>query len=152
MGMPTRASNLLTSRLLGTLLLVRPCPCRDSCARVGCIRHLTALAVSRIWSSRAATRYADPRLEPRSCRAVRFTHSSVPVWAQPEYHEGFVGYGKDRVSYTYELAARGVRLLVQPELFLVHYTTVQRGTAYSHSPKDWMVGETCWPGFAGAPG
>ena len=59
----------------------------------------------------------------------------------PPYPEDFVGYGKDRVSYTYELAARGARLHVQPEVFLVHYTTLQRGTAYSHSPKDWMVGD-----------
>ena len=66
----------------------------------------------------------------------------------PPYREEFVGYGKDRVSYTYELAARGTRLRVQPEVVLVHYTTLQRGTAYSHSPKDWMVGETCWPAFA----
>ena len=65
----------------------------------------------------------------------------------PQYHEGFVGYGKDRVSYTYELAARGAKLLVQPELFLVHFTTVQRRGGYSHSPRDWMVGETCWPSF-----
>ena len=61
----------------------------------------------------------------------------------PPYPEDFVGYGKDRVSYTYELAARGARLQVQPEVFLVHYTTLQRGTAYSHSPKDWMVGDAC---------
>ena len=28
----------------------------------------------------------------------------------PPYPEDFVGYGKDRVAYTYELAARGARL------------------------------------------
>ena len=61
----------------------------------------------------------------------------------PPYPEDFVGYGKDRVAYTYELAARGARLQVQPEVFLVHYTTLQRGTAYSHSPKDWMVSGAC---------
>ena len=113
--------------------------------RFGCEPYL-------VLSRRHAVRRSAARAPVLQSGALSATHSSVPVWAQPEYHEGFVGYGKDRVSYTYELAARGVRLLVQPELFLVHYTTVQRGTAYSHSPKDWMVGETCWPGFAGAPG
>jgi len=65
----------------------------------------------------------------------------------PRYDESFVGYGKDRVAFTYELAARGVSLRVQPHLFLVHYTTVQRGKKYGHAPSDWMLGETCWPEF-----
>jgi hypothetical protein len=53
----------------------------------------------------------------------------MPCYARhaPRYPELFVGYGKDRVSFTYELVARGARLLVQPELFLVHYRTVQPG-------------------------
>ena len=35
----------------------------------------------------------------------------------------FVAYGKDRVSFTYELAARGFVLVVQPEAFVVHHRT-----------------------------
>lgn len=65
----------------------------------------------------------------------------------PRYDESFVGYGKDRVSFTYELAARGAALAVTRELFLLHHTTVQRDRAYAHSPADWMLGETCWPDF-----
>ena len=36
---------------------------------------------------------------------------------------------------------------MQPLLFVVHFTTVQVGVTYVHAPKDWMVGETCWPQF-----
>lgn len=62
----------------------------------------------------------------------------------PRYDEAFVGYGKDRVSFAYELAARGVRLRVHPSLFLVHYKTPRPGIAYAHAPRDWMLGETAF--------
>jgi hypothetical protein len=68
--------------------------------------------------------------------------------AAPKLWEMFVAYGKDRVSFTYELAARGFVMVVQPDVFVVHHTTVARGAAkYGHAPDDWMVGETCWPDF-----
>jgi hypothetical protein len=67
--------------------------------------------------------------------------------AAPSYDESFVGYGKDRVSFTYELAARGFKLVVQPDIFVVHFKVVQSGVKYAHEPNDWMVGETCWPPF-----
>ncbi|KAL1503035.1 hypothetical protein AB1Y20_011104 [Prymnesium parvum] len=65
----------------------------------------------------------------------------------PKYDEHFVGYGKDRVSFTYELVARGAKLVVQADIYVVHFTTVQSGVKYEHAPSDWMVGETCWPQF-----
>ena len=37
------------------------------------------------------------------------------------YDERFVGYGKDRVSWNYELAARGATFLVPAEAFLIHF-------------------------------
>ena len=40
-----------------------------------------------------------------------------------EYEERFVGYGKDRVSWNYELAAKRVRFWVPPDAFLVHFET-----------------------------
>ena len=83
--------------------------------------------------------------------------------AAPKLWEMFVAYGKDRVSFTYELAARGFVLVVQPEAFVVHHRTpaperaalLSRGAAsahasaptYGHDPDAWMVGETCWPDF-----
>ena len=74
--------------------------------------------------------------------------------AAPKLWEMFVAYGKDRVSFTYELAARGFVFVVQPDAFLVHhttYTTTSSGgrdvKAYGHAPHAWMVGETCWPDF-----
>ena len=39
------------------------------------------------------------------------------------YDERFVGYGKDRVSWNYELAAKRTRFWVPPDLFLVHFNT-----------------------------
>ena len=41
----------------------------------------------------------------------------------PRLWEMFVAYGKDRVSFTYELAARGFVFVVQPEAFVVHHRT-----------------------------
>ena len=39
------------------------------------------------------------------------------------YEERFVGYGKDRVSWNYELAARGAVFHVPADAFLVHFNT-----------------------------
>ena len=82
-------------------------------------------------------------------RRLLYRYVLLDLRHSPPYDESFVGYGKDRVSYTYELAARRVAFEVQPEIFAIHYTTVTRGAkkAYGHSPVDWMVGETCWPAF-----
>ncbi|KAL1495658.1 hypothetical protein AB1Y20_016524 [Prymnesium parvum] len=70
------------------------------------------------------------------------------------YEERFVGYGKDRVSWNYELAAKGARFVVPADAFLVHFNTYdkpqQRGASkrqYGHFPTDWMLGESCWPSF-----
>ena len=74
--------------------------------------------------------------------------------AAPKLWELFVAYGKDRVSFTYELAARGFVFAVLPDAFLVHHTTYARTqagatdvTKYGHAPHAWMIGETCWPDF-----
>lgn len=39
------------------------------------------------------------------------------------YDERFVGYGKDRVSWNYELAAKGAAFVVLPDVFLIHFNT-----------------------------
>jgi hypothetical protein len=66
----------------------------------------------------------------------------------PPYDEIFVGYGKNRMSFHYELAARGVHLRVVPDLFLLHPTgTLNRTVVESSRRKEWWVGETCWPEF-----
>jgi hypothetical protein len=68
--------------------------------------------------------------------------------AAPKLWEMFVAYGKDRVSFTYELAARGFVFVVQPEVFVVHHRTPAAGIShYGHQPEAWMVGESCWPDF-----
>ena len=100
----------------------------------------------------------------------RFLHSTAPYMVdyefgcEPytvlprsmahEYEERFVGYGKDRVSWNYELAAKGARFWVSAESFLVHYETFdadetrdKRKSKYGHFPTDWMLGESCWPDF-----
>ena len=59
----------------------------------------------------------------------------------------FVAYGKDRVSFTYELAARGFVFVVQPSVFLIHHRTPSAERKYGHQPWAWMIGETCWPDF-----
>ena len=85
--------------------------------------------------------------------------------AAPRYWELFVGYGKDRVSFSYELAARGFEFVVVPDAWLVHVRSENRAAAptapaaapaaahaaapaeHVSSPSDWVVGETCWPDF-----
>ena len=69
--------------------------------------------------------------------------------AAPRLWEMFVAYGKDRVSFTYELAARGFVFVVQPEVFVIHHRTPPLAGAvrYGHQPEEWMIGETCWPDF-----
>ena len=54
-----------------------------------------------------------------------------------------------RVSFTYELAARGFVFVVQPDVFVIHHRTPALGLAqtYGHQPEEWMIGETCWPDF-----
>lgn len=42
-------------------------------------------------------------------------YTVVPRAMAHEYEERFVGYGKDRVSWNYELAAKRVRFWVPPE-------------------------------------
>ena len=68
----------------------------------------------------------------------------------PQYDSRFVGYGKNRASFHYELAARGMRMLVQPDIFLVHQgdAATLRGRK---SGDTWMVGESCWMGFTKVP-
>jgi hypothetical protein len=64
------------------------------------------------------------------------------------YDERFVGYGKDRVSWNYEMAARRVSLIVVPDVFLVHFRTLSpNASKYGHFPRDWVAGETCWAPF-----
>ena len=38
----------------------------------------------------------------------------------PSYDESFSGYGHDKASHAYELAARGYRFVVLPEMFVLH--------------------------------
>ena len=72
----------------------------------------------------------------------------LSVTTAPRLWEMFVAYGKDRVSFTYELAARGFVFVVQPEAFVVHFRTPANGAVrYGHQPEEWMIGETCWPGM-----
>ena len=56
------------------------------------------------------------------------------------YDERFVGYGKDRVSWNYELAAKGAAFLVLPDVFLIHFNTYDEPKkkskcAPSHPPR-----------------
>eukprot|EP00966_Prymnesium_polylepis_P259568 5995676-Prymnesium_polylepis.2 len=84
----------------------------------------------------------------------------------PVYDERFVGYGKNRVAFHYELAAaRRHRMRVVPDLFVYHLP--HEGYAEAHSTKiaasnvtlmrqqrkrmqryNWMVGESCWMVFS----
>jgi hypothetical protein len=64
------------------------------------------------------------------------------------YDERFVGYGKNKITWNYELAARRPTIHVVPDLFLVHIVTIGPNTSkYGHFPSDKLVGETCWPAF-----
>ncbi|KAL3924530.1 MAG: hypothetical protein SGPRY_003890, partial [Prymnesium sp.] len=127
------------------------------------VTRRSKLLLRRLWERGKAETFAarQYRLGHLCDDSRRWLHSTSPYEAPyqfgcepylllrketaPMYDERFVGYGKDRVSFTYELAARGARLIVQPDLFVVHFTTVQSGIKYRHAPSDWMVGETCWP-------
>ena len=52
----------------------------------------------------------------------------------PKLWEMFVAYGKDRVSFTYELIARGFAMVVQPDVFVIHHlTTHARSTTVASS-------------------
>ena len=50
-------------------------------------------------------------------------YTIVPRATAHLYDERFVGYGKDRVSWNYELAAKGATFTVLPDVFLVHFNT-----------------------------
>ena len=69
------------------------------------------------------------------CEPYLLVHRSV----LPPYDETFVGYGKNRLSLHYELAARKVRMEVAPDAFVLH----ERGSHASRS-KVWWAGGTCW--------
>lgn len=77
-------------------------------------------------------------------------YTIVPRVGIHQYDERFVGYGKDRVSWNYELAARRPSLRVVPDVFLIHFNTFSPNASrskYGHFPRDWMIGETCWAEF-----
>ena len=93
--------------------------------------------------------------EPRSYE-VAYEFGCEPYTVLPRamahaYEERFVGYGKDRVSWNYELAARGTVFRVPADVFLVHFNTYdeapKRKAKYGHFPTDWMLGESCWSAF-----
>lgn len=86
------------------------------------------------------------RGERASVRPIRYTHLCEPYTVvhrrhAPPYDERFVGYGKNRVSHQYELAAAGVRFSLVPDVFLVHPSIP------SDRHSDWWLGERCWPEF-----
>ena len=62
----------------------------------------------------------------------------------PPYEELFVGYGKNRASFHYEMAARQMPMRVLPDAFVMHINN-------SHGPARtklfWWTGDTCWPEF-----
>jgi len=94
-------------------------------------------ACDRLEQWRGAT---EPFASPYTymCEPYLLVHRSV----LPPYDESFVGYGKNRLSLHYELAARRVRMEVAPDAFVLH----ERGSHASRS-KAWWAGETCWPAF-----
>lgn len=73
-------------------------------------------------------------------------YTVLPRTMAHDYEERFVGYGKDRVSWNYELAAKRAQFWVLPDVFLVHFNTYDEGRKkkYGHFPTDWMLGESCW--------
>lgn len=80
--------------------------------------------------------YIASHKRAQKCAPHRATALTCPLHASgscagaaPRLWEMFVAYGKDRVSFTYELAARGFVMVVQPEAFLVHYRTPALGTS-----------------------
>ena len=96
----------------------------------------------------------EQRVVPRSVRVRLEPYTVVPRAMAHPYEERFVGYGKDRVSWNYELAAKGAVFWVPSEPFLVHFNTYDEEEAsrpkkkqYGHFPNDWMLGESCWPAF-----
>ena len=98
-------------------------------------------------------------------------------WRAPAYDASFVGYGKNRIAFHYEHAARGVELHVEPEMCLVHsrHNHTRQGAQLPPSPQPrlatptpplanasasttnfnappaevpgWTVGESCWQAF-----
>ena len=81
-------------------------------------------------------------------------YTVLPRAMAHQYEERFVGYGKDRVSWNYELAARGAVFHVPADIFLIHFNTYDEDEIgrrpkkkYGHFPNDWMLGESCWPAF-----
>ncbi len=56
-----------------------------------------------------------------------------------------MGYGQNKVSYAYELAARNYHFVVLPDVYIVH---TYEETEASTQRKDWTVGWSCWRDFA----
>ena len=91
-------------------------------------------------------------LGARAPYAVEYEFGCEPYTIVPRatahlYEERFVGYGKDRVSWNYELAAKGSLFHVLPDAFLIHFNTYdepKKKAKYGHFPTDWMLGESCW--------
>ena len=87
------------------------------------------------------------RGETAGTKSTRYTHLCEPYTVvdrrtSPSYDERFVGYGKNRVSFHYELEAQRVQLFLVPDVFVVHPMV----SSSRHSM--WWLGERCWTEFA----
>ena len=74
-------------------------------------------------AGRRAVRRKGGRPTPRRPTLAPNRYTIVPRATAHLYDERFVGYGKDRVSWNYELAAKGAAFLVLPDVFLIHFNT-----------------------------